>query len=480
MKRKLIHDLSANSLQLIINQVCGLAVFYILSTRLSKDSFGEINWSLALLMTGFGILSLGMDQLFVRRIAAGAAPSSLLSVYLVHVLGSGLLAYGLVFVAGFVFPGFFSQHNLLLALGLAKLMIFFSTPFKQLATGLEKFRALLLMSVCSNLVRTLALACLVIWQQYDLRYVIGIFILGDLTELLLSIYITRTRLQVPVRLIFQRDLYRHLLKESMPQFGVTVMSVILARFDWIYLGLFTSSLLVAEYSFAYKVFEVATLPMLVIAPILIPRFTKLFHPGRSGQTPDNVQELFLLLRLEMLIASFSGLVLCICWTPVIDRITQHKYGAVNQLTITLLAAAIPFLYFNNFMWTINFARGHLKSIFKIFVVTLLVNVMADILLIPLWGAEGAAAGFLLSMAVQSTAYYFITLLKGLPQAALSLPILMLAAFIAGVLAFYLGSTTWLQLGIALPLFAILVILSAQFKAADISRLKRFASWRGNP
>ena len=36
MKRKFIKDISANSLQVIINQVCGLIIFYILSAWLSK------------------------------------------------------------------------------------------------------------------------------------------------------------------------------------------------------------------------------------------------------------------------------------------------------------------------------------------------------------------------------------------------------------------------------------------------------------
>lgn len=36
MKRKLLHNISANTLQVIITQYCGLAIFYLLSAGLGK------------------------------------------------------------------------------------------------------------------------------------------------------------------------------------------------------------------------------------------------------------------------------------------------------------------------------------------------------------------------------------------------------------------------------------------------------------
>jgi O-antigen/teichoic acid export membrane protein len=68
MRRKFLHDISANSFQVIINQVCGLAIFYVLSVYFSKNDFGEINWSLAVLLTVFSILSFGIDQIIVLQV----------------------------------------------------------------------------------------------------------------------------------------------------------------------------------------------------------------------------------------------------------------------------------------------------------------------------------------------------------------------------------------------------------------------------
>ena len=67
MKRSLLNNLSANTLQLIINQLFALIIFYVLSTQLEKAGFGQINMVLAILLAVFNILSLGIDQLVIKR-----------------------------------------------------------------------------------------------------------------------------------------------------------------------------------------------------------------------------------------------------------------------------------------------------------------------------------------------------------------------------------------------------------------------------
>ena len=472
MAKKLVHDISANTLQVVVNQLCGLGIFYVLSTHLDKNNFGEINWSLAVLLTTFGILACGVDQVFVKRIASGHDEKTTLSIYISHVLLSGLCTYGLLLVSQLIFPSFFQKHSLLLLLGIGKMMIFFSTPFKQLATGLEKFRPLLFMSICSNVVRSIALLLFATLGSFDLTTVVIIFIAGDVAELLLCLYITQRTIKIPVLLKWDKREYSGLLKESFPQLGVAIFTSIITRFDWIFLGLFTTNIILAEYSFAYKIFEMATLPMLVLAPILIPRFTKIFHPSAAEPTLSKTNDLFTLLRMEMVIASLTALVLYILWVPVIDFATQGKYGAVNQHTIFILSASMPFLYLNNFLWTINFAKGRLKMIFYVFAITFVINVVADIVLIPLYKAEGAAIGYLLAIIGQSIAYVSQTNLNGLRQNAFSVLICPVCAMLSVYLASLLFINVLLLLTFAILFFILLLALTRQLKPSDRAIIKR--------
>jgi O-antigen/teichoic acid export membrane protein len=381
MKKKFIRDISASSSQMIINQVSGLIAFYIISSYLDKSSFGEMNWALAVLLTAFNILSCGIDNVSIRKIASGSDAKSLLSIYIWHVLFSGILFYGLLFASQLIFPGYIQQYHLLLLFGISRLLIFFSTPFKQVATGMEKFRLVMIMSICSTVTRAAGLLLLAILHDVTINTIIITFIASSIAELIICLYITYKLLGVPIRISWDKQRWLGLLKESLPQMGVVIFDAAIARFDWIFLGILASAVILADYSFAYKLFELSTLPMLIVAPLLIPRFTRLFKT-KPDNSQDKINDLFIFIRLEMMIASLIALVMNICWAPVIDLITNGKYGAVNIQTILILSASTPFLYMNNFLWTINFAQGKLKMIFWIITITFLINVMSAVLLVP--------------------------------------------------------------------------------------------------
>ena len=474
MRRKFLHDISANSFQVIINQVCGLAIFYVLSVYFSKNDFGEINWSLAVLLTVFSIFSFGIDQIIVKKIAAGEDPKLMLSLYTFHVLIAGGLFYCFLLIAYIFFPVLLQNHDLLLFLGIGKLMIFFSSPFKQVANGLEKFRALFYMSVCSNIVRGTALILSAFFSTLNLTLVIIIFIAGDTAELLLSTFITKRLLKTTFSLTWNKIVYLDLLKESLPQAGVVIFSSAIARFDWILLGILTSNIALAEYSFAFKVFEVATLPLLIIAPILIPRFTRLFHSNNYRQTEQKINDLLVLFRFEIMIASLVPLILNILWIPVIEFITRGKYGTVNRYTILILSACMPFIYINNFLWTINFAKGFLKMIFYFIFITFLINVIGDIVLIPSFGGEGAAVAYLIAIVVQFILFWINTDLPDLKKNKYLFLLCPFAALVSGSLFSLAFDRSWLVLISSLCFFFLILFAGRILRRSDWAIFRRIA------
>ena len=472
MKRKFVKDISASSLQVIINQLCGLVIFYILSAWLNKKDFGEINWSLAVLLTLFNMLSFGIDQMAVKKIAAGKDISSTLSVYIIHVLFSGTLVYALLILSTFIFSDFFGSNDLLLLIGIGKLMIFFSTPFKQLAIGLEKFRPLVLMSVCSNVLRSGSFIFFALFNQYSIQIIVIIFIAGDLAELLLCIWLTKYHLKVPFTFQWNRQQYLSLLKESLPQLGVTIFTAAMARLDWICLGILASNIIVANYSFAYKVFEVATVPLLIIAPLLIPRFIRIFKEEDTETTGDKINNLLLLLKLEIIIAGLIALSLNILWVPVIDFITEGKYGSVNKHTILILSVCMPFLYFNNFLWTISFAKGQLKTIFNIFLICFILNLIATVALIPFLNAEGAAAAYLLAIIVQSVLFFKLCRFWVHSKMVTAMLLSVALAAGSGILASYLFNHPLLILAAAVMFYCSGLIVTRQISTVQLRQIKQ--------
>ena len=466
MRRALIKNLSANTLQLIINQLAGLIIFYIISKGLDKDSFGEINLALALMLAVFNILSFGIDQIVVRKLASGENAQNILPVYLCHVLITGFAFYLLLFLGQFLFTSL-SAYDVILFIGAGKLMIYFSTPFKQSAIGLERFKLLASISVVSNLVRAVGLTVLAFMHKITLTNVMIVFVGGDVLELIVGTCLFALNMPFSIGIQWNKNRYTALIKESLPQFGVTIITSALARFDWIFIGLVLSAAKLAEYSFSYKVFELSTMPLLAIAPLLIPLFTRLF---KDGNQPDTGRLKFLV-RVEMVIAAFTIVLINVCWAPVIDHITDGKYGNVNVLTIFILTLCIPLQYLTNFLWTINFAKGRLRMILHAFVITLAVNIIGDLILIPIFKNEGAAFAYLAGYVAQTAFYIYKNDLKELNKTLYPCVICTACACVSFWGAKLLFTDIWIAVVGAVLAYVILLFVTMQLRWSDEKKIR---------
>ncbi|QEC80065.1 oligosaccharide flippase family protein [Mucilaginibacter ginsenosidivorax] len=470
MKKKLVIDLSANTLQLVINQLFGVVIFYVLSVNLDKNSFGQVNLALAVLLSVFNILSFGIDQVIIKKVAHGDDAQTVLSLYAFHVLFTGGLFYGILLLGRAFFIHDNEVYRLILLLGLGKLMIFFSTPLKQVSSGMEQFKSLACMLVVSNVTRGTGLLVLALLHQVSIGTIIWAFIGGDVLELAVSFYLFKRYVRVPVLPAWRKLPYVALLRQSIPQVGVVLITSALARFDWLFIGFMVSAVSLAEYSFAYKIFEISTLPLLAIAPLILPRFTKLFKTGHHRQF-----DFKLIIRIELVIAAFTALILNMCWNPVVDKLTHGRYGAVNITTIFILSLCLPFMYLNNFLWTIFFAQNRLKMIFQSFLVTFAVNVVGDLVLIPFYKNEGAALAFLLACLVQAV-FYLANHKSGLKGSFYTLVICTSCAFFSGLTAKSLFQNTWLATTTAVAFYGLSLLITMQLKRGDKPGITRLLNW----
>jgi O-antigen/teichoic acid export membrane protein len=133
----------------------------------------------------------------------------------------------------------------------------------------------------------------------------------------------------------------------------------------------------------------------------------------------------------MRLAVFTMLMLQVSWAPIIDSITNGKYGTHNTSLIFILSLVTPFLYLNNILWSIDFAKGNLKHIFYVFLITCIVNVVADLILIPPFNGNGAAAGFCIAIITQTILYLRRSSLSGYAFIFRELLIAVVAAALAG-------------------------------------------------
>jgi O-antigen/teichoic acid export membrane protein len=413
------------------------------------------------------VLSLRLEQIVVRRIAAGQNSSKLLTLFTGHIIFTGLIFYAVLLAGSFLFPSFFKKHDLLLILAVSHLLSFFSSPFKQLANGKENFRFLAVMSSVSNLVRAIWLLMVIVFSSLTIEWILIIYIVSSLAELLICFYIGKYRLKVSFTSKHGLKDYFILIRESLPLAGAVILNASIARIDWILLGLFTTAEKTGEYSFAYKVFELSPFPLLILAPVLLSRFSKFFSTKNESHLLQRKQELSLLIRAEMILATFIPLVLNLVWTPFIDYITANKYGAVNESTFFILSCCLPFLYMNNFFWSVHIARDHLKLIFRITLITFCIILTGDLVFIPLYSAKGAALVYLIAATIEYINFMRSSSLSAIREMWLSPLLCLLISAGSGFSAYFLSDSPLVRLAIAVPLFCFLLLATKQLRKSDL-------------
>ena len=461
-------NISINGVQVLVNQCLGMGVFLLLSRYLDKSVFGEFSWSLAVLTLTLTLSGLGLDQIVVRNVAAGKEASHQLTLFAFHTGLMVLLLAGGLLAGYYGFPAFFTLHPVLWMLAISQALTSFALPFRQLITGKSAYGWLAIQATVPNLVRLSGLIMLALLSMLTMRSVLLLFILSSLLEYLTGFYIVIKRLGIPFYRRIPAGNYISLIRDSLPQAGMIFLQMGIARADWILLGLFSTAVVTAEYSFAYRAYELSPLPLLILAPLLLNRFAK-----EAGAQPG--EWLDKLIRAEMIAATFLPLLLNLGWTPLMDFLTGHKYGSSNATIFLILSCCIPFQYLINLRWSFEFAANRLSLIFRITAITAVVVLAGDALIIPYYGGMGAALIFLAGMVLQYFLYRRYSSLVVARKAERYLWIGLLIAFGSGWVALQLSSSWMLQLLAAAILYAGLAWVSGLIKTEDgLGLLGRYA------
>lgn len=459
--KKFVKDISASTIQVAITQIANLVIFYLISKYISKEEFGFYNWSMALISTIITVFSLGMDLVYVKRVASGQKPETTISIHFFHTI---LTSVFLIAVAGicctFLFPNL-QFKDLFLLIVINQCLFTVGNSIKLCLNGYERFNKLAIIAIITSLLRVAFVITLLLTHYFTINLIVIAFITSYLIEFSISYLIAGKTLQYYIKPKVEAKEYKLLIRESLPQLGTVLFDSALARIDWILMGILASAVKTAEYSFAYKMFEVSKIPYLVIAPILLTRFSKLFSDKQAidSGAKTNIDSLF---KTEMFIAVLAPMLVILIWTDFFDLVTDQKYGAVNQLTYTVLAICIPLHYTINFLWTMAFAQGQLKMIFLITVITSVLNIVLNLFMISKYGAEGAAVAFLISTLIQVVLYYRLTIRSKYKLNIFILVVNMLIGTSIVLLIYWLPINYLLKALIALTTFVILTRFSNLF------------------
>jgi O-antigen/teichoic acid export membrane protein len=472
LKNKLLVKLFSSGLQAVSVQVLGAVFFYFVSVYLSKESFGLISWvnAVSIFLTTF--LGFGLEQVVVRRIAASERSDWAASAFFTHTVAGFVVTLSVLLLLSSivkthdgiytVLPWFFAAQGLLLM----------GTPLKQLLNAREKFTPYAIIALISNTAKIVAVLLLHHNNELNINSVMITLISTAGFELVCLLIYTDAKTSFSFKLHMRA--YGKLLKEAFTQYISVIFDISLSRMDWILLGIMTSNVILADYSFAYRAYELSRLPMLIIAPIILPRMARLMA---NKAKPGTLQQFYInsFSTTELFFAMLIPLCLNILWVPIVGLITSGKYGETNSVQFLVLSVCIPMQFFINLLWSISFGAKKYKSVTIITIVCAVTNITLNLVLIPKFNGLGAAIAFLSTTFLQGYLYYRLVNKQIMPMSLKPLAVFLLTAGVVYFVTIHIPVHFLIQLLIAMVLYGALGFLTKQVNRQHMLNFKHFLS-----
>lgn len=457
LKNKLLTNLFSSGLQVIAVQILGSVFFYLISVYLSKETFGAIGWMNAASLFLTTILGFGLEQVVVMRIAASNRSDWAAAAFFIHSIAGFCITLLLLLLVD-IFTDHSGFYKFLPWFFAAQGLIYIGTPLKQFLNAKERFTAYGIIAIVSNVCKILAVFLLLQKHQLSILSIVTILIITAGFELTCLMFYVITKTTFSFKLHIKA--YIKLLKESSAQYLSVIFDISLSRLDWILLGIMTSNVLLADYSFAYRAFELARLPLLILAPVILPKISR-FMSANKKSTSFYKQHINSVNTIELFLAALIPLILNILWVPIISLITKGKYGDSNALQFLILSLCIPLQFSINLLWSLSLGAKKYKSIAKITISCAVTNILLNLILIPFFNGLGAAIAFLITIIIQASLYHNLVR-KQIMEISLH-PFLF---FVIAAAVIYIG-VTFVQVHIIIRLAAGIILY---FLAAILSGL----------
>jgi O-antigen/teichoic acid export membrane protein len=218
--------------------------------------------------------------------------------------------------------------------------------------------------------------------------VVAAYVAAALTQGVVAVALAGKEVRLRPSLDFRHA--RQLLVWSLPLGGALVLHQLYWRIDVLLLSKLASGAEVALYGVAIKILEALLVLPGFILITLLPEFARLANDRRRFDAI--AQKAFSVMQVgglgvAVFLAAFAPEIVELAGGPEFS-----EAGAVLQIMTVVVLISFPAAVFEN----IFFAQNRQKYILYVAAAVLPVNVVLNLALIPLWGAEGSALAWALS------------------------------------------------------------------------------------
>ncbi len=383
LTRRIAQNLFLQIAGKIISTLLALIIAAIMTRSLGVVHYGEFTIITSFLQF-FGILAdFGLTITAVTMISEpGADERRIMSSLLGLRLVSAVIFYGLAPIVAFFLP---YPTEVKIGVAMASLAFLAMTQSQTLMGIFQKYLRLGEASLAEILGRIIMLIIVVIaaWQKTGLYAVIWAMVAGNVAQFLFMHL--RARRIIPFSLQFDRQIIREIIKRSWP-IGLTIaFNLIYLRGDVIVLSLFRETSEVGLYGAAYKVIDVLTVLPMMFMGLVMPHLVQSWIEHQDTFRA-RLQKIFDFSALLALPIAGGALML---GREIMNLVAGREFAASGDFLKILILAGLGVFLAAPWAHALLAIGAQRKTIFW-FGLDALLAVPAYLILVPIFGARGAA------------------------------------------------------------------------------------------
>lgn len=433
-----VRGIALNTVLSLSTKIAGIALGFFslgLTTRfLGQAGFGVYSTVLAYASIVSFLGDFGLYSLMVREISRaetreeeGIIASNIFTMRIIALVG--------FFALGIAFAPLLPHRGALplFALFLASLQYLSLSIAQVLIAIFQKYLNIAFVAVAELAGRGVTLGALAFAVVYTrqasdasrIALALGSLALGSLIIVVVSFW--GTRRLVPLRMRFDLEAWKKLLAETLPMGIAVVVTAIYFRVDTILLAFLRSDAEVGIYNGAYRILDVLTFFPAAFVGLLMPRLSRyaLLDGARFAKVFQGGLEALLMVTFPVSVGLLLEAV------PIVSFIAGKEFLA-SGLPLAILSGAVFMIFFGSLFSNALIAKKKQWPLAYIYIVGMVVNIGANLFVIPRWGYVGAAWTTLLTEGIA-------TLLMIIMLWPISIPWRRLASvlFSTALMAFFL-------------------------------------------
>lgn len=369
----------------VLQKVLAFVYFTVLANAIGVEGTGKYFFALSFTTIFVVFIDLGFTNVFIREAARSKEKvQSYLSTLLVFKLGMSVLVYGAAAMT-INLLGYPADTRILVYV--SGLTMVFDTMHLTLYGALRALGDLRYegIGMAVSQLATLVLGSIFLWFQLPLVYLVLAFTIPSVCNVVFASTMLIKKFHIPIVLRFDRVLFRHLAIIAIPFAIAAVLSRVYSYADTMILSRMLGDAAVGIYSIPYKItFAFQFIPMALIAA-MYPKFSELYATDKQRLAYVFEQGMMYLL----LIAVPITIGIFVLAPAIITLLYEDAYlASIVPLQILILSLLVSFISFP--IGALLNACDRQVAQTKIVGIALVVNIVVNLLLIPVIGVPGAA------------------------------------------------------------------------------------------